>query len=145
VVNQFKALSSRRFGLRAANYSLPARFTEGPDLDEAAIIAYIQGNLGGFPARYAAICSTETTFEPGLAAYKMPPLVTAQTRFTLYDVLTGETINSNTVDTRGFAFSPANGSEQSILAESRRALQFLYDAKNKPGLEGIMGEVLGEL
>jgi hypothetical protein len=138
-------LASRRVGLRAANYSLPARFTEGTHIDEAAIIAQIQGNLGAFPARYAAICYTETSFEPGIAAYKMPSLITAQTRFTLYDVLTGETTNSNTAGTRGFAFSPTDGREQSILAESRRALQFLYDAKNKPGLEGIMGETLGEL
>jgi hypothetical protein len=145
VVNQFKALASRRFGLRAANYSLPAAFTEGPYLDEAAIIAHIQGNIGAFPARYAAICYTETAFEPGLAVYKMPALITAQTRFTVYDVLTGETSNSNTVDTQGFAFSPADGREQSVLAESRRALQFLYDAKNKPGLEGIMADVLGEM
>jgi hypothetical protein len=73
----------------------------------------------------------------------MPPLITAQTRFIVYDVLTGETVSSNTADTRGFVFSPVDGREQSILAESRRALQFLYDAKNKPGLEGIMSEVLG--
>jgi hypothetical protein len=124
---------------------LPAAFTEGPYLDEAAIIAHIQRNAGNFSARYAAICYTETAFEPGVAAYKMPSLITAQTRFTVYDVLTGETINSNTVDTRGFTFSPADGREQSILAESRRALQFLYDPKNKPGLDGIMGEIMGEM
>jgi hypothetical protein len=60
-------------------------------------------------------------------------MVTAQTRFTLYDVLTGETVNSNTADTKGFAFTPVDDREQTILAESRRALQFLYDAKKQAG------------
>jgi hypothetical protein len=31
------------------------------------------------------------------------------------------------------------------IAESRRALQFLYDPKSKPGLEDIMAEVLDKL
>ncbi|MDR1586437.1 MAG: hypothetical protein LBS57_03150 [Treponema sp.] len=144
VVNQFKALVSRNFNMRAVNYALPAELTAGPSLDEAAIIARIQKDAA-FPARYAAICHAETGFDPGLAEYKIPPMVTAQARFTVYDVLTGETVNSSTVDTKGFVFSPANTGEQGVIAESRRALQFLYDPKNKPGLEGIMREALGGL
>ncbi|MDR1636541.1 MAG: hypothetical protein LBR93_04315 [Treponema sp.] len=144
VVNQFKALLSRNFGMRAVNYTLPSALTAGPYLDEGAIIARIQTDAA-FPARYAAICYAETGFEPGLAEYKIPPLVTAQARFTVYDVLTGETFNSAAVDTKGFVFTPANTGEQGVAAESRRALQFLYDPKNKPGLEGIMRETLGDL
>jgi hypothetical protein len=34
--------------------------------------------------------------------------------------------------------------EQTVLTESRRSLQFLYDPKNKPGLAGIMADVLGK-
>ncbi|MDR1100631.1 MAG: hypothetical protein LBL28_09135, partial [Treponema sp.] len=73
-----------------------------------------------------------------------PSNITASVRFTLYDVLTGETLTSAEAGTRGFVFSPANLQQQTVIAESRRALQFLYDPKNKPGLAGIMAEVLGE-
>jgi hypothetical protein len=144
VLNQFKALVSRDFGMRAVNYTLPAELTAGPSLDEAAIIARIQKDAA-FPARYAAICYAETVFEPGLAEYKIPPMVTARMRFTVYDVLTGETRNSSMIDTKGFAFTPADTEKQGVIAESRRALQFLYDPKNKPGLEGLMRETLGGL
>jgi hypothetical protein len=144
VVNQFKALVSRNFGMRAVNYALPSELTAGPSLDEAALIALIQKD-GAFPARYAAICYAETVFEPGQAEHRIPPLVTARARFTVYDALTGETLNSDTVDTAGFVFTPANTGEQGIIAESRRALRFLYDPKNRPGLEGIMRETLGGL
>jgi hypothetical protein len=63
----------------------------------------------------------------------------------VYDVLTGETFNSATVDAQGFVFTPANTGEPAVIAESRRSLQFLYDPKNKPGLEGIMRETLSDL
>jgi hypothetical protein len=53
-------------------------------------------------------------------------------------------INSAEADTQGFVFSPANLQRQTAITESRRALQFLYDPKNKPGLEGIMADLLGE-
>jgi hypothetical protein len=76
VINQFKALLARNFGMRAVNYTLPSALSAGPYLDEGAIIARIQAD-GGFPARYAAICYAETGVEPGLAEYKIPPLVTA--------------------------------------------------------------------
>jgi hypothetical protein len=65
-------------------------------------------------------------------------------RFTLYDVLTGGAVSSVEADTWGFVFSPAGLQRQTVIAESRRALQFLYDPKNKPGLTGIMADALGE-
>jgi hypothetical protein len=125
-------------------FDLPARYTGSTFLDEAAIIAYIKTNLKTFPARYAAIVYAETRLSQGVAAYNVPPNITAAARFTLYDVLTGETVNSGEADTRGFVFSPANLRQQTVIAESRRALQFLYDPKNSPGLAGIMAEVLGK-
>jgi hypothetical protein len=67
--------------------------------------------------------------------------ILASARFTLYDVLTGEAVSSAEANTRGFVFSPANLRQQAVIAESRRALQFLYDPRNKPGLAGIMSEV----
>jgi hypothetical protein len=145
VINQFKTLASRQFNMDAVNFRLPGQYTSGDYLDEAGIIDYISRNSSYFPARYAAIISAETSLEEGLAQYKIPPMVTASCHFTLYDVLTGETIQSGMVDTRGFVFSPSNLQEQSIVTESRRALQFLYDVKNQPGLQGIMKEVLGKL
>jgi hypothetical protein len=84
-----------------------------------------------------------TRLSQGVAAYKIPSTITASARFTLYDVLTGEAVSSAEADTRGFVFSPASLQQQAVVAESRRALQFLYDPKNKPGLAGIMAEVLG--
>ncbi|GHT82065.1 hypothetical protein FACS1894137_00280 [Spirochaetia bacterium] len=145
VVNQFKTLAARQFNLNAVNFNLPPRYTNNPFLDEAAIVDYINKNSRDFPARFVALVTADTKLEQAIPEYKIPPLVTATARFTLYDVLTGETISSDTVDTRGFAFSPPNTQDQSVLTESRRALQFLYDAKNQPGLAGIMKELLGKL
>ncbi|MDR1301935.1 MAG: hypothetical protein LBK43_05645, partial [Treponema sp.] len=102
-------------------------------------------SLSAFPARYAAVCHTETRLEPGLPAYKIPPIITAHTSFTVYDVLTGEQFQSTALDTRGFVFTPSGESEQTVLAESRRAIQFLYDPKNPEGLAGEMHRVLGGL
>jgi hypothetical protein len=144
VMNQFITTAARQFGLSAVRYNLPAQYTGTTFLDEAAIIAHITGNIKTFPARYAAIVSAGTRLSPGVAAYNVPSNITASVRFTLYDVLTGETRNSAEADTRGFVFSPANLQQQTVITESRRALQFLYDPKNRPGLAGIMAEVLGE-
>jgi hypothetical protein len=144
VMNQFITTASRQFGLSAVRYNLPAQYTGTTFLDEAAIIAHINGNIKTFPARYAVIVSAGTRLSPGVAAYNVPSNITASVRFTLYDVLTGETRNSTEADTRGFVFSPANLQQQTVITESRRALQFLYDPKNRPGLAGIMAEVLGE-
>jgi hypothetical protein len=141
VVNQFITAASRQFGLSAARFNLPARYTNNTFLDEAAIIEYINGNIKDFPARYAVIVFAETRLSQGVAGYNIPPNITASMRFTLYDVLTGERVSSAEADTRGFVFSPANLREQAVIAESRRALQFLYDPKNRPGMEGIMTEV----
>jgi hypothetical protein len=63
----------------------------------------------------------------------------------VYDLVTGETLQSDTIDTSGFAFSPANMQDQTVITESRHALQFLFDAKNKNGLAVIMKGTLGKL
>ncbi|MDR1175680.1 MAG: hypothetical protein LBK83_09470 [Treponema sp.] len=144
VMNQFITTAARQFGLSAVRFNLPAQYTGSTFLDEAAIIAYINANIKTFPARYAVIVSAGTRLSPGVAAYNIPATVTAAARFTLYDMLTGEAVSSPEADTRGFVFSPAGMGEQAVIAESRRALQFLYDPKNKPGLGGIMAEVLGK-
>jgi hypothetical protein len=145
VVNQFKALAAREFGMAAVNFDLPARYAQDGVPDEGGIVSYIGANLSAFPARYAAVCHTETSLEPGLPAYRIPPVIMAQTSFTVYDVLTGEQFQSAAVDTRGFAFSPSGRSEQAVLAESRRAIQFLYDPRNPDGLAAEMRRVLGGL
>ncbi|MDR1420615.1 MAG: hypothetical protein LBI86_09595, partial [Treponema sp.] len=142
VINQFVTTASRQFGLSAVRFNLPARYTNSAFPDQAAILAYINGNITTFPARYAAVVYAETRLSQGVAAYNVPATITASARFTLYDVLTGETVSSAEADTRGFVFSPANLRQQAVIAESRRALRFLYDPKNKPGLEGIMADVL---
>jgi hypothetical protein len=144
VINQFITEASRRFGLSAVRFNLPAQYTNSTFLDEAAIIAYINANIKTFPARFAAIVFAGTRLSGAVEAYRVPPTITASARFTLYDVLTGETVNSAEADTRGFVFSPSNLQQQTVITESRRALQFLYDTKNKPGLAGIMADVLGE-
>ncbi|GHV43419.1 hypothetical protein AGMMS49546_24960 [Spirochaetia bacterium] len=144
VVNQFKTLV-RQFNLSAVNFTLPSQYINSTFLDEAAIIDYINKNSKTLPARFVAIITAGTNLEQGIPEYKIKPNVTATARFTLYDVLTGETFNSDTVDTRGFVFAPSNLQEQTVITESRRALQFLYDAKNQPGLVGIMKGVLDNL
>ncbi|MDR1986186.1 MAG: hypothetical protein LBP88_04335 [Treponema sp.] len=143
VIPQFITAASRRFGLSPVRFNLPAGYTNSTFLDEGALIAYINENIKAFPARFAAIVFAGTQLSQGVAAYHVPSNITAAVRFTLYDVLTGETVSSGEADTRGFVFSPANLQQQTVIAESRRALQFLYDPKNKPGLEGIMADVLG--
>ncbi|MDR1970907.1 MAG: hypothetical protein LBQ46_03205 [Treponema sp.] len=141
VINQFKTALSRQFGLSAVQFNLPSQYANTTSLDEAAVMAYINANIKTFPARFAVIVFAETRLSGAVAAYNIPPNITASVRFTLYDVLTGETINSAEADTRGFVFSPSNLQRQTVIAESRRALQFLYDAKNRPGLAGIMADV----
>ncbi|MFP3043497.1 hypothetical protein LQZ19_16910 [Treponema primitia] len=141
VINQFKLLAARQFGLNAVNFTIPQQYlTEAPDED--GIIDHIQKNIASFPARFLVICVTGTKLESGLPEYKIPPTITAQTQFLLYDLITGERINSETVDTTGFVFSPANQNESTVLSESRRAIQFLFDAKNQGGLESIMKKTL---
>jgi hypothetical protein len=144
VVNQFKTLAARQFNLSAVNFTLPSQYTNNTFLDEAAIIDYINKNSETFPARFVAICYAETTLEQGIAK-NVKPIVTAAAHFTIFDFLTGKTISSDTVDTRGHPFVSENIQDKSVIAVSRRALQFLYDANNKPGLAGIMKEVFGKL
>ena len=144
VLNQFKAIASRDFGLAAVNFNIPASYTDG-FVDEDGIITYIKRNFAAFPARFLIISYAETRLSAAIPEYKIPPLVTASCRFTLYDTVTGEITQSDTADTAGSAFSPANMQDQAVIAESRRALQYLFNAKNQPGLAGIMRETLGKL
>ncbi|MHC6201894.1 hypothetical protein ACYULU_01715 [Breznakiellaceae bacterium SP9] len=140
IVTQFRNIASRQFNMQAVPYTLPAQYLNGEYLDEDGIINHISRSIAAFPARYAVLCYSETTLETGFINN-----VIASSRFTLYDVLTGETFQSDTVDTIGFVFALSNFQEQSIITESRRALQFLYDVKNRPGLAGIIAGVLGNL
>jgi hypothetical protein len=141
VINQFKLLASKQFALTAVNFTIPQQYLSEPP-DEDAIIAHIQKNIASFPARFLVICVTETKLEAGMPEYKVPPNITAQTQFLIYDIITGERVNSETADTKGFVFSPANQNEATVLSESRRAIQFLFNAKNQSGLEGIMKKAL---
>jgi len=144
VINQFKTIASRQFNLQAVNFSIPLRYLSGY-VDEDGIIRHIQNNQGGFPARYLIICRSETKLEKGIPEYKIPPMVSASCHFTLYDIVTGETLQSETAQTASGAFTPSNLEDKTVTEEGRRALQFLYNAKTQPGLEKIMRDVLGEL
>jgi hypothetical protein len=144
IVSQFKAAASRRFGFTPVNYSLPAGYIAGGNIDEEGIIAYIRRNIAAFPARYVAVCHSRSVLEPGMAEYRIGPRVGASCRFVLYDVVTGEVVQSGVAEVNA-VFSLADTRDQTVIAESRRALQFLYDPKSKPGLEDIMAEVLEKL
>jgi dihydroorotase-like cyclic amidohydrolase len=76
-----------------------------------------------------------------MAEYKIPPMVNASCHFTLYDIVTAETLQSETAQTAVGAFTLSNLEDRTVMEESRRALQFLYNAKTRPGLENIMREV----
>jgi hypothetical protein len=144
IVGRFKAAASRRFGFTPVNYSLPPGFISGTDIDEEGIIAYIRKNIAAFPARYVAVCHSRSVLEPGMAEYRIGPRVGASCRFVLYDLVTGEVMQSGAAEVNAI-FSLADTRDQTVMAESRRALQFLYDPKSKPGLEDIMAEVLDKL
>jgi hypothetical protein len=144
VINQFKTIASRQFNLQAVNFNIPAQYLSGY-VDEDGIIRHIQNNQSGFPARYLIICRSETKLDKGITEYKIPPMVSASCHFTLYDIVTGETLQSETAQTMSGAFTLSNLEDRTVIDESRRALQFLFNAKTQPGLEKIMRDVLGEL
>ncbi|MDR2500669.1 MAG: hypothetical protein LBD37_06265 [Treponema sp.] len=144
VLNQFKAIASRDFGLAAVNFTIPASYTAG-FVDEDGIISYVKRNFAAFPARFLVLCYAETRLSAAIPEYKVPPLVTASCRFMVYDTVTGEITQSGTADTAGSVFSPANMQDQTVIAESRRALHYLFNAKNRGGLADIMKETLGKL
>jgi hypothetical protein len=144
VINQFKTIASRQFNMQAVNFTVPAQYLSGY-VDEDGIIRYVQNNSNGFPARYLIICRSETKLDKGITEYKIPPMVSASCHFTLYDIVTGETMQSETAQTMSGAFALFNLEDRTVIDESRRALQFLFNAKTKPGLENIMRDVLGEL
>jgi len=144
VINRFKIIASRQFNLQAVNFTVPSRYLSGY-VDEDGIIRHIQDNQSGFPARYLIICRSGTRLEKGIAEYKIPPMVSASCNFTLYDIVTGETVQSETAQTPSGAFTLPNPEDKTVIEESRRALQFLFNAKTKPNLENIMRDTLGEL
>ncbi|MDR1074401.1 MAG: hypothetical protein LBL45_12165, partial [Treponema sp.] len=141
VINQFKSVASRQFGLQAVNFSIPGQYTSG-SIDEDGIISYINRNAASVFARYLVICHSETQLEEGMPEFKLPPLTTASCRFALYDLVTGETRRSETITTPPGAFSPANLQDQAVIATSRDALRFLNNPKTQPGLAEIMREIL---
>jgi len=137
VINQFKIIASRQFNMQAVNYTVPSQYLSG-FVDEDGIIRHIQNNRDAFPARYLIICRSETKLDKGMSEYRIPPMVNASCHFTLYDIVTGETLQSDTAQTAAGGFSPSNLEDRAVIDESRRALQFLYNAKTQPGLEAIM-------
>ncbi|MHC6202597.1 hypothetical protein ACYULU_05315 [Breznakiellaceae bacterium SP9] len=145
VINQFKTLASSQFSLNSVHFNLPSRYISADYLDEAGIIDYISRNSADFPARYAVLLFAQTTLESSATKY-LPHNVSASCRFTLYDVLTGEILQSAHANTQGYpVFNPQDLQEASIVSESLRALRFLYDVKNQSGFAGIMRDVLGNL
>jgi hypothetical protein len=144
IINQFKTISSRQHNMQAVNFSIPGQYLSG-FVDEDGIIRHIQNNSAAFPARYLVICYSETRLEKGMAEFKIPPLVSASCRFTLYDIVTGETMHSEPVQTSLAAFSPSDLGDRAVISESQRALRFLFDAKNRPGLEDIIKGVFEQL
>jgi hypothetical protein len=144
VINQFKTIASRQFNMQAVNFTVPFQYLSGY-VDEDGIISYVKNNINNFPARYLIICRSETKLEKGIPEYKIPPMVNASCYFSIYDIVTGETIQSETAQTATGAFSPSNMEDRAVLEESRRALHFLYNAKTQPGLADIMRGVLERL
>jgi len=144
IINQFKTIASRQFNMQTVNFTIPSQFLSGY-VDEEGIISYVQNNSNNFPARYLIICRSETKLEKGIPEYKIPPMVNASCYFTLYDIVTGETIQSETAQTATGAFSPSNMEDRAVLEESRRALHFLYNAKTQAGLVDIMRGVFVKL
>jgi hypothetical protein len=69
-------------------------------------------------------------------------MVNASCHFTLYDIVTGEVMQSKTVESNPGAYQLSNLSDQVVINNSRRALQSLSDPKTRPGLENIMRDVL---
>jgi len=143
VINGFIEIASRKFNMQAVNFSIPSQYLSGY-VDEDGIIRYIQNNSNNFPARYLIVCRSQTRLEAGIPDYKVPPMVSASCNFTLYDIATGKTIQSNTTTATG-SFTLVNTEDRTVMDVSRNALKYLYDVKNKPGLTEIMQDVLGEL
>ncbi|MCL1813103.1 MAG: hypothetical protein FWG29_06225 [Treponema sp.] len=144
VINQFKTIASRQFNMQAVNFTVPAQYLSG-SVDEDAVIRHIQNNHAAFPARYLVICYSDTRLEMGLPEYRIPPLITASCRFALFDSITGEIIHSGTAQTAPGSFTPSDLNDRTVIDQSRRALQFLYDAKTQPGLEAIIRAVFEQL
>jgi len=144
VINQFKTIASRDFKMQSVNFTIPSQYLSGY-VDEDGIIRHIQNNINNFPARYLIICRSETKLETGIPEFKIPPMVSASCSFTLYDLVTGETMQSKTAQTTSGAFTLSNTEDRTVIEQSISALQFLNNAKTKPGLADIMKEVLGEL
>ena len=144
VINQFRTIVSRQFNMQAVNYTIPRQYISDY-VDEDGIIRHIQNNFSGFPARYLVICHSETRLERGMPEFRIPPLIIASARFSMYDVLTGEVVQSNIVQTASGAFSPTSLEDRAVMEESRRALQFLSNPRTRPGLEDVIRAVFDRL
>ena len=144
IINQFRTIASRNFNMQAVNYNIPSQYLSGY-VDEDGIIRHVRNNSGSFPARYLVICRSETKLEKGMPEYKIPPMVIASCHFTLYDIVSGDTYQSDTAKTLTGAFTPANLDDRAVIDESRRALQFLYNEKTQPGLIDLMRAVFEKL
>jgi hypothetical protein len=144
VISQFRTIASRQFGMQAAEFAISSQYLEGYVHDEA-IIRYVLTHKETFPARYLVICVSGTRLDKGMAEYRIPPVISASCRFTLFDMLTGETIESDEARTTSGGFSPADLGNRAVLEESRRALQFLYNPKTQPGLGEIIRDVMEKL
>jgi hypothetical protein len=144
IINQFRTITPRQFNMQAVNYAIPAQFLSG-FVDEDAIIRHVRNNINAFPARYLVILRSQTRLERGMPEFRIPPMIIASCNFTLYDIVTGETIQSETAQTDPGAFSPVNLEDSNVTEESRRALQFLFNPRTQLGLETIMRGVFEQL
>jgi len=144
VINQFRTLISRQYSMQAVNYNIPSQFLSG-FVDEDAILRHIQNNYASFPARYLVICRSQTRLEMGMPEFRISPMISASCNFSLYDVVTGESFHSDTVQTAPGVFSISNLENSFVINESRRALQYLYNPRTQPNLETIIKEIFDRL
>ncbi|MDR1216697.1 MAG: hypothetical protein LBK25_08445 [Treponema sp.] len=136
IAKQFETIvASPQIGITAGNFSLPPSLMNERFLNEDEMFAYVQRNIASFPARYLAVCYSETAFDAESYA------VTAFCRFTLYDVVTGDVYQSETADSRERRITATSSSEPAILAASRDALKFLTDKSNSRSLPAIVKKV----
>ncbi|MCL2442987.1 MAG: hypothetical protein FWD13_05905 [Treponema sp.] len=80
-----------------------------------------------------------------MTEFRIPPGISASCDFTVYDIVTGESYQSETIQTAPGAFSPSNLQDYTIINESRRALQHLFNPRTQPGLENIIRAVFERL
>jgi hypothetical protein len=139
IINQFRSIVFRQFNMQAVNYNIPAHYLSG-FIDKDAIIRHIQINFASFPARYLVISRSQTFLNRGLPESNVPPRVSASSYFILFDIVTGDIIQSDTIQTSA-AFFLNNLEDNTIIDRSRMALQRLTDQRTQPNLENIIKSV----